>query len=369
MQKVEAAFIMSMDDPSNNIDYKFDALMREYAFAVSLSHHKRMDYYSSKTEDQSSLSPCPNVIQRWRNSCRACTTMLYSPAVPSYEAINSLRCASPVGGWIEIGHDGVGYWTRVMNACGIKALTVDIEMWWKLCDATGGGDDSYDMSTSVPSNRGMLVVCSPKNGKLAIECLRKYKGNTIAVVGEWQGTSASSRFLRRLAKRFTLTPSVTLPPLSERIYELSVWTRRPKRLSKKLRRKQEIAPRDVFPVVKKCRVAGCDSVSCTMFCCRLCRSAFVCEKHLHVLHDEWDISHSTEHASRLLPKLNLLRTYDIELASETGAKTMRSETIMAFNPYKHEAEYWTVDYRATMNDRYDNVTLRLPKIDEVKDWR
>jgi hypothetical protein len=64
----------------------------------------------------------------------------------------------------------------------------------------------------------------------------------------------------------------------------------------------------------------------------------------------------------------MLRTYEIELGAMNGSKMMRSETIMAFNPYKRKAECWTVDYCAAVG-KYDNVQLRLPRIDEVKDWR
>jgi hypothetical protein len=143
-----------------------------------------------------------------------------------------------------------------------------------------------------------------------------------------------------------------LPWIGDSAHELSIWKRRAEKLTKQKRRDDALSRRDVFPAVKKCQVAGCQSKSRTMFCCRLCRSAFVCSEHLHALHDEYDLAHATEHCVRLLPTLDRLRGYEVELAHGEGKKQMRSETIMAFNPFIAGVDCWMVDYRKSSNDVY-----------------
>jgi len=377
MQKIEGVLIMSADDPSNDLDANFNALMSDYASAVAVTHHKKIDYDTTKNVDVSLYTPCPETIRRWRDACRLGTLLLYSQATPSFSAIKELIVASPPGGWLEIGSQQTGYWAELLRKCGVAADALNVapaSTDGKVAILTPRSAACAKTVEVVPdlsveyADKGIIISCCPKDGKLANDAVRKFRGDTIAVVGEWQGITAGSSFLRRLAKRFNFVKSMPLPQLSDRSLELSIWKRREQRLSKKKRSASNMSPADVFPPVQRCRVAGCEHTSHTMFCCRLCRSAFVCDRHLHALHDEWDIAHSVEHSARLLPKLNMLRSYEIELGAANGSKMMRSETIMAFNPYKRKAECWTVDYCVAVG-KYDNVQLRLPRIDEVKDWR
>jgi hypothetical protein len=153
------------------------------------------------------------------------------------------------------------------------------------------------------------------------------------------------------------------------VHELSIWKRRAEKLTKQKRRDDALSRDDVFPVVKKCQVAGCQSKSRTMFCCRLCRRVFTCAEHLQALHDEYDLAHATEHRVQLLPTLDKLRGYDVELACDQGMRQMRSETIMAFNPFVAGADCWIVDYRKSSNDVYEDVQLSIPRIERLESWK
>ena len=130
-----------------------------------------------------------------------------------------------------------------------------------------------------------------------------------------------------------------------------------------------MAPADVFPMVKKCRVPECQAKCQTLFCCRLCRNAFACAEHLHTLHDEWDAEHTEEHAARLLPKVERLRSYEIQLDVRSDARLMRSQSIMAFNPFRQGAQCWAVDYLSGWNNAYQDVRLSELRVDPVEGWR
>lgn len=380
MQRIEGVFITSRDGPDDKADARFDRLMREYAERVASAHHKR----SCSVDGSHMQSHYPSPIRTWIETCKSSSGQLYSPAVPSFEALIELRSSSP-NGWVEISREGTGYWTAVMTKCGVPAQAVNVRLDIKRY----GPDDARDPPLPLPpssrpfvgihydvpdvcsefGNFGLLLNCMPRDEDLAIECLRNYTGSTIALVGEWSGSTAGSRFVRRLAKRFEFATTTVLPAIGDSAHELSIWKRRAEKLTKQKRRDDALSRDDVFPVVKKCQIAGCQSKSCTMFCCRLCRRAFVCSEHLHALHDEYDLAHATEHCVRLLPTLDRLRGYEVELANGEGMKQMRSETIMAFNPFAAGADCWMVDYRKSSNDVYEDVQISVPRIERLENWK
>ena len=380
MQRIEGVFITSRDGPDDKADARFDRLMREYAERVASAHHKR----SCSVDGSHMQSHYPSPIRTWIETCKSSSGQLYSPAVPSFEALIELRSSSP-NGWVEISREGTGYWTAVMTKCGVPAQAVNVRLDIKRY----GPDDARDPPLPLPpssrpfvgihydvpdvcsefGNFGLLLNCMPRDEDLAIECLRNYTGSTIALVGEWSGSTAGSRFVRRLAKRFEFATTTVLPGIGDSAHELSIWRRRAEKLTKQKRREDALSRDDVFPVVKKCQIAGCQSKSCTMFCCRLCRRAFVCSEHLHALHDEYDLAHATEHCVRLLPTLDRLRGYEVELANGEGMKQMRSETIMAFNPFAAGADCWMVDYRKSSNDVYEDVQISVPRIERLENWK
>jgi|TARA_B110000003_G_scaffold267085_1_gene294915 hypothetical protein len=379
MQRIEGVFITSRDGPDDKADARFDRLMRDYAERVASAHHKR----PCSVNGSHMQLHYPPPIRTWIETCKLSNSQLYSPAVPSFEALIELRSSSP-NGWVEISREGTGYWTAVMTKCGIPAQAVNVRLDIKRY----GPEDAREPPPPLPpssrpfvgihydlpdvcsefGNFGLLLNCMPRDEDLAIECLRNYTGSTIALVGEWVGSTAGSRFVRRLAKRFEFATTTVLPWIGDSAHELSIWKRRAEKLTKQKRRDDALSRRDVFPAVKKCQVAGCQSKSRTMFCCRLCRSAFVCSEHLHALHDEYDLAHATEHCVRLLPTLDRLRGYEVELAHGEGKKQMRSETIMAFNPFIAGVDCWMVDYRKSSNDVYEDVQISVPRIERVENW-
>ena len=376
MQHVEGAYIMSRDGPDDEIDARFNRLMRDYSLRVAASHHQRMGFQGHS--GVGTRSPLPSLIRKWMDTCYDSVARLYSPAVPSYQAMYALYEASPEG-WIEISSGGTGYWTSVLTTCKIPAQAVNV---------TRQRDDKTTFTPMPPTsepfvaihddvpdvcaefkNFGLLINCLPRDGDLAIECVSNFTGTNIALIGEWQGSTAGSRFLRRLAKGFEFIQAYPLGAVGDRLFELSIWRRRAKRLSKKFRKEKNLSTNHTFPSVKRCHVAGCCSTSHTLFCCALCRAVFVCPNHLCSLHDEWDLEHAKVHEDRLLPTIDRMRSYDVELEKTNEYKLMRSETIMAFNPYRYGAETWTVDYRARLNDTYEIARLGVPRIDPVPDWR
>jgi hypothetical protein len=43
------------------------------------------------------------------------------------------------------------------------------------------------------ADKGIIISCCPKDGELANDVVRKFRGDTIAVVGEWQGHHSLAR--------------------------------------------------------------------------------------------------------------------------------------------------------------------------------
>jgi hypothetical protein len=62
--------------------------------------------------------------------------------------------------------------------------------------------------------------------------------------------------------------------------------------------------------------------------------------------------------------------YDVKLTTtESGEDVFRSESIMAFNPFRHEAEFWNVDYAKPSYEGYSDVRLSMPRVEVVENWK
>lgn len=129
---------------------------------------------------------------------RDCSARHMAFAVPSHRALRLLR-ASAKGGVVEIGAHN-GYWAWLLaNKVGednVQALDIvpPAFPWWPaVCPGTADSLPRTEMAT--------LLICMPSPGEsdLADASLRKFKGSTVAYVGEWgSGMTGTESFHRHL---------------------------------------------------------------------------------------------------------------------------------------------------------------------------
>jgi len=59
--------------------------------------------------------------------------------------------------------------------------------------------------------RALFLCYPPPASDMAVECLRFFRGKTVAVVGEWDGDTATAEFTTALTRAFRLKRRVPLP--------------------------------------------------------------------------------------------------------------------------------------------------------------
>lgn len=157
----------------------------------------------------------------------------FSWAIPDERA---LRIVAEFGPIIEIGC-GLGYWAKLLRSMGVDILAFDIEVssscWTEVLQ---GGPESLD---GVEGRS--LMLCYPDDFEisetsLAMECLSKYEGDVLILIGElfgqtylenpW-GKSADPEFQIELSASFHKIVQVPIPSWPTSINTLSVWRRTP----------------------------------------------------------------------------------------------------------------------------------------------
>lgn len=61
---------------------------------------------------------------------------------------------------------------------------------------------------------------------MAEEALAAYKGDTVALVGEWDGDTGSQEFSQALLLGWSLQEAIPIPNWSDTAHDLTVWRRR-----------------------------------------------------------------------------------------------------------------------------------------------
>ena len=73
-----------------------------------------------------------------------------------------------------------------------------------------------------------LFICyAPPDSAMAEEALDAYKGECVAVIGEWDGDTGTSAFTRSLWLHWDLQESILLPNWSDTSHDLTIWRRKP----------------------------------------------------------------------------------------------------------------------------------------------
>lgn len=193
--------------------------------------------------------------EQWFDTLRDWPAHLYAYAVPTNEAICII---TQLGSIVEIGA-GTGFWASLMRKNGADLVAADIAPLLQQRDQSGtkrGKNRSKQSSrgrmneyhgqfsaytyiepmakgTHGPcmdsqwANRDVLFLCYPPPGTpMAEKTLGEFRGKYVALVGEWNGTTATQNFEVALHKSFDLYKRCTLPNWPNTANDLTIWQRK-----------------------------------------------------------------------------------------------------------------------------------------------
>ena len=137
----------------------------------------------------------------------------YSWAIPSREVIHAIGSRS--SSILEVGA-GTGYWAWLLSQTGVNVVARDVEpgqspTWFPIRNEVSETDLSRD---------GLLLCWPPFESSMALDALKRFKGNAVYYVGEWRGRTASPAFHDEL-ENWTRTDEVDIPSwpgFSDRLY-------------------------------------------------------------------------------------------------------------------------------------------------------
>jgi len=169
---------------------------------------------------------------------------------------------------IEVGA-GTGYWASLLRARGSDIEAYDEAPTNNLANEYHGRCPPFtavrpgDPSVCGKSPSRTLLLCyPPPKSSMAVECLRAYKGATVAHVGEWEGDTGTAEFERMLFEGFKLIREVQLPNWGNTAYALTIWSRR--------------AAHESEAPMKALQCAGCEKRNVHLRRCCYCREVCVC---------------------------------------------------------------------------------------------
>ena len=302
--------------------------------------------------------PCPPLVQRWRDSTRAWPCHLYAYAAPTPAALEALREASDR--WLEVGA-GLGYWAALMQKRGMDVVPVDShpttavgqdtdgegkakgkkhkqKRGWKGrkkdgrgagCDTAGASFNEYHgaatpfttvyrggpaaAAADEHAGRALFLCYPPPADPMGSDALRAHAdagGETVAVVGEWDGNTGDGALSAALVAGYSLVRRVQLPQWGDTAHELTIWSRRVDREedAKRGKKRTRLRIARCSHCGKPSGRAGCDGVGekrkssaagrAALRRCRYCRVALYCSAECAAEHAE---DHAEVHALRHVP--------------------------------------------------------------------
>lgn len=211
-------------------EYHQDKLMQ---IIHRLKNHKQPSKKKSKkkkSKKQLDEPICHEALQKWRDICRDWPSLIYSYAIPTPEALQVMKKYAPL---VEIGA-GTGYWIYLL-----KKMKVDI-IGYDVTPLTENGEQNEFHANSKPfvniaqgssekllnHSRTLFLCFPPPDSDMALDCLRKHKGDHFIHVGEWFGFTGSLEFTKELLDKWTLIDQQNLPNWADTNYNMTVWKRK-----------------------------------------------------------------------------------------------------------------------------------------------
>ena len=221
------------------------------------------------------------VAPAWLHAARRAATAScheYAYAVPSDGALDALAAVGPL---VEIGA-GTGYWASCLRERGVAVEAFDVAPPGDGANAYHGRSKAWTAvkrggvaeavaAATRGARRATLFACYPPPGEreaylgAAAAAFHDGGGETLALVGEWRGDTATAGDLLALRARFALAARVALPNYGDGSAELTIWTRRGGAAA------PSVAPPDACDAcgargpVRRCRLT-CDVAYCSAAC-------------------------------------------------------------------------------------------------------
>ena len=159
---------------------------------------------------------------RWRRKL----TRKYSWAVPNEKALQAITKYTPL---IEIGA-GTGFWAMLLKNRGVKIITYDLYPFKK--NLYHNQTQWFPIKKGTPLvlknylERNLFLCWPPYNDKMALECLKRFKGKIIIYIGEKKGgCNAIDKFFEVLEKNFQLVEEIKIPQWWDVHDCLIIWSR------------------------------------------------------------------------------------------------------------------------------------------------
>ena len=157
----------------------------------------------------------------------------YSWAVPTEEALRHVAALSPI---VEMGA-GTGYWASLLRKMGASVHAYDrappgsLKSLVSACNPWHVGSKQHmKVAHGTPETLKdhadkTLLLCWPPRGAMAFQCLKHWKGERLAYVGEFSDTTADEEFQEALRKDFALEATVSIPQWPGTNDMLTIWRR------------------------------------------------------------------------------------------------------------------------------------------------
>ena len=236
-------------------------------------------------------------IERWRNHQREWACRLYAYATPDNATLNYLKKHGPL---VEVGA-GTGYWASLLlsmssneadsslNDVNKKAMPIITPF-----DKYAGGKDGENLYhqdtrrfTKVLSgdecvlknkkfeNHTLFLYYPPPDSDMAYECVKRFKGQKVVYIGEFEGTTGNLKFEKYLFTNFRLSARRDLPKFPDQNCMLTVWRRRKKSIPSPISKHMYLAS---WPLAcSHCGAKGIPGVV-KLRRCKICRTAIYCSE-------------------------------------------------------------------------------------------
>lgn len=140
-------------------------------------------------------------------------TYKYAWAIPRKAALEAIAKHSPI---VEVGA-GSGYWAKLLNDLGADIVAYDSDP--NTYHSSGGKlhfnwfevRQGNETVAKDHSDRALLLCWPPYGAKMATNCLKNYKGDTVLFIGEWDGCTGDASFFKLLEKNFSREEVIDLP--------------------------------------------------------------------------------------------------------------------------------------------------------------
>lgn len=134
-------------------------------------------------------------------------------AIPTRSALNTLRRLGPI---VEIGA-GCGYWAYLLRCMDVDVAAYDKypnlptppEAPWKWDRKWTVVKEGGPVDVALHGDRTLLLGWPPMDD-MAFQCLRRYDGDCVVWIGDWDATG-NDAFKERLEKKFKQGKPVALP--------------------------------------------------------------------------------------------------------------------------------------------------------------